>query len=91
MNQLNKKNRILSIFAHREDHIVFGWPILQRKDDNKVYLLTCVNEHCEIIKASCILEDVIYVGNCGLKNGFASPHRNINKNKFIFGSNQYSR
>ena len=84
MNLFNSKHKILSVFAHREDHIVFGWPVLQNAGEKtKVSLLTCVNEHCEVIKTSCILGDIKYIGNCGLNNGFASPHKNILKNKHL--------
>lgn len=90
MNLFNSKYKILSIFAHREDHVVFGWPVLQNAGDKtKVSLLTCVNEYCEVIKTSCILENIKYVGNCGLKNGFASPHSNILKNKFLPNNYDY--
>lgn len=92
MKYLNNKCKILSIFAHREDHVVFGWPILQGQDENiKKYHLVCVDEHCETVKNSCLVEGINYVGNCGLKNGFAKPHRNILKNKFLPNNYDYLR
>lgn len=61
--------KVLGIFAHREDHIVFGWPIMQSNEYDK-YLFICTNDAIEEIKESCRIGNIKYVGNACMPNGF---------------------
>jgi len=68
---MNFRNlRILCIFAHREDHVLFGWPILQYKYENK-YLFIVSNDAMDIITKSCANWNVNYRGPGILENSFS--------------------
>ena len=88
-NNLNSvlDKKILCIFAHYEDHVVFGWPLLQNKMSGQVYLYTCTNQETPAVSESCKNIGLKYLGNAFLENGFSEPKRNINKNGSCVGSN----
>lgn len=46
--------KILSVLAHPDDEIIFGWPIMQRKDIQRDLVLCCDNSNIskEALKAS---------------------------------------
>jgi len=62
--------KVLSVFAHREDHIVFGWPVNQSNEYDK-YLFTCTNDMPEAVNNSCRSAKINYVGNASVPNGFS--------------------
>jgi len=63
-------SKILCVFAHREDHIIFGWPILQ-DPRFKRYLLVCSSEAQDVVSKGCKNDNVISLGTVGLNNGFS--------------------
>jgi len=66
---INDGSKILCIFAHREDHVLFGWPILQNKKyERLLYLITF--EALEINQEICKNENINFLGNAGLDNKF---------------------
>ena len=56
----NKK--ILSVFAHREDCILFGWPVLQNKSINHI-LYVIAKEAIEVINKVCENESINFLGS----------------------------
>ena len=62
--------RILGIFAHREDFIVFGWPIFQNSNIARL-LLVCTNDGEEPIAEVCENEHILCTGTVGLDNRFS--------------------
>lgn len=68
MNTKDKK--ILSIFAHREDFILFGWPVVQDKSVHHL-LYVIVDEAIEIINKICHNENIQFLGDANLKNRFS--------------------
>ena len=68
MNTKDKK--ILSIFAHREDFILFGWPVVQDKSVHHL-LYIIVDEAIEIINKICYDENIQFLGDANLKNRFS--------------------
>lgn len=69
----------MCVFAHREDHIVFGWPIIQNRNPDK-YLFVCTNDAPGIINKSCNLAGVNYIGSARFNSGFSLPNRNFKLN-----------
>jgi hypothetical protein len=43
--------KILCVFAHREDHIIAGWPIMQMKNVEK-HLFICTDDHKDAVEES---------------------------------------
>lgn len=72
--KIPKNSKILCIMAHREDNIIFGWPILQNPDYDR-YLLYCTNEASDLVTECCKRENTTLVGSVGLANGFS--YRNV--------------
>ena len=62
--------RVLGIFAHREDHIVCGWPVFQNMEIER-HLIVCTNDAEVLVQMSCESYGIIYHGSIGLQNGFA--------------------
>ena len=67
---MNKNKKILSVFAHREDFILFGWPVMQNKSVNHL-LYVIVDEAIEIINKICHDENIQFLGDANLKNKFS--------------------
>ncbi len=61
--------RILSVFAHREDHVVCGWPILQNADFER-FLICCTDDGIVPLEESCRIEGIAFEGVLGFPNGF---------------------
>ncbi len=62
--------RILGIFAHREDFIVFGWPVFQN-ENIKRSLLVCTNDGNKPIAEICKNENIDWFSTVGLDNRFS--------------------
>lgn len=62
--------RILGIFAHREDFVVFGWPIFQDHSITRS-LLVCTNDGEKPIAEVCERESINLFGTVGLDNRFS--------------------
>lgn len=84
MNPFSKRNRqkILCVFAHRDDHIVCGWPVIQNPNPEK-YLFVCTNDATDVVVKSCDVAGVHHMGSAHFESGFALPNRNfkLNDNK----------
>ena len=61
--------KVLSIFAHREDHVVCGWPILQDANIER-HLICCTDDGIIPLKESCRIEGIQLESILGLPNGF---------------------
>ncbi len=70
MCQPLEKKKILGVFAHREDFVVFGWPIFQN-ENIKRSLLVCTNDGEKPISEVCENEEINYYGTVGLDNRFS--------------------
>jgi len=88
---MNKNKKILSVFAHREDFILFGWPVVQDKSVNHL-LYVIVDEAIEIINKICHDENIQFLGDANLENRFSFQldkmqrkiyEKILNKLKFI--------
>jgi len=62
--------KILNIFAHCDDHIIFGWPVLQNKEYEKSLLVITVPGQTAVLK-SCTEMKTKYLGNTLLNNKFS--------------------
>ena len=62
--------KILCVFAHHEDHIIFGWPIFQ-DHRFKRFLLTCSWDAQDVVSEGCKRENVTSLGTVGIENGFS--------------------
>jgi hypothetical protein len=70
MGLFNKNVKILGIFAHREDHIVCGWPVFQDNIPRK-FLVTCTSDGMEPFVQSCNLGHISCFKRIGLPNNFS--------------------
>lgn len=61
--------KVLSIFAHIDDHICFGWPVMQ---DDKIekHLIVCTNDGGGVLRESCKDAGVHLYRTLGLQDGF---------------------
>lgn len=66
----DKNTKILGVFAHREDHIVCGWPIFQNRVPRK-FLVTCTSDGMEPFLQSCSKEGISCFKRIGLPNSFS--------------------
>lgn len=66
----DENTKILGIFAHREDHIVCGWPIFQNKVPRK-FLVTCTGDGMVPFLKSCKNEHISCFRRVGLPNNFS--------------------
>jgi len=66
----DKETKILGVFAHREDHIVCGWPIFQNKIPRK-FLVTCTSDGMTPFLQSCKAEHISCFRRVGLPNHFS--------------------
>lgn len=61
--------KVLALFAHIEDHICFGWPLMQNKKIEK-HLIVCTNDGQSTLQKSCEDADIHLVETLGFPNGF---------------------
>lgn len=64
--------KALALFAHIEDHICFGWPLMQ-DDTVEKHLIVCTNDGQGVLQKSCKDANIHLVETLGFPNGF---HRN---------------
>ena len=68
--------RVLSIWAHCDDELIFGWPLLQNEVIENHLLLCCHQDHrgddrrLRGMKQVCEQEGIHFVDNLGLPNNF---------------------
>jgi len=68
--------KILAIFAHIDDHICFGWPLMQDEKVEK-HLIVCTNDGDGVLQISCHDAEINLIDTLGLPNGFyrqVPPH-----------------
>lgn len=63
------KVKVLSIFAHIDDHICFGWPIMQDEEIER-HLIVCTNDGGGVLQKSCEDAGIHLYGTLGLQDGF---------------------
>jgi len=72
-----KNSKILCIFAHPDDEVIFGWPIMQNPNLNKS-LIICAGKRKgrDALREVCIRENINLVNTLKLPNTFyALPFR----------------